>query len=411
MDNKRPNYRILGFTTSNECDDHQWFFLEIRLNASRFKISVSPARCFRNSAARTAEFEKYHALLLSENEGGDGYDDDEMDAEQGENAPGRPNLVDCFDWAVQPCLAEFETLSPPPPLLEGKQLSLSYFLTSVCYECDLTATDDVLAPGEIELQDPADGELAPGILPEPWTTSFPSFSPAEVVVDCDDSENPFESNPTRVSVGQQQLYFKESSYPDDELAQRQVRTYERIERAQLGDGVRTSRLYGVVRNERQQLLGLLLHRIDEADILAFAVGPDTPDDVKKRWARQIRETVAGLHQAGITWGDAKPDNILIDAQGDAWVIDFGGGRTEGWVDSGKAGSVEGTCRVWDGSWSLSSAVGMGMRAVVWTAQRTRNSGVVASNLYASGRDPWGFEVVMVAGCLCLVRPVVRYPTR
>lgn len=63
--------------------------------------------------------------------------------------------------------------------------------------------------------------------------------------------------------------------------------------------------------------------------------------MKNRWAEQIQHTIAALHQAGIIRGDAKPDNILIDAHGDAWVIDFGGGRTEGWVDADKAGTVDG----------------------------------------------------------------------
>jgi len=342
MDSSKSLYRILGYTTSNERDEHQWFSLEIRLHTSRFKISVAPSLHFRNSAARTDEFQKYHALLVSGDEGGDG-SEHELDDGEERDAASHPSLYDCFDWAVEPCLGEFERLSPPSPPIEGNQLSLSHFLASVCYECDLTATDGVLAPGEIELMDPidGDGQPSPGTVLEPWTTSFPSFSPAEIAVVCEDPENPFDSNATRVSVSQTPLYFKQSLHLDDELAQREVETYERIAGAELGPGVRTSRLFGVVRNERQQLVGLLLYRIEEADILTFAVGPDTPDDLKERWARQIRETIAGLHQAGITWGDAKPDNILIDTHGDAWVIDFGGGRTEGWVDSGKSGSVEG----------------------------------------------------------------------
>ena len=51
--------------------------------------------------------------------------------------------------------------------------------------------------------------------------------------------------------------------------------------------------------------------------------------------------MAALHEAGIVWGDTKPDNILVDVYGDAWLIDFGGGRTEGWVDPDKAETVDG----------------------------------------------------------------------
>jgi len=34
------------------------------------------------------------------------------------------------------------------------------------------------------------------------------------------------------------------------------------------------------------------------------------------------------------------DNILFNFQDDAWVIEFGSGRTEGWVASGKAATVK-----------------------------------------------------------------------
>ena len=56
---------------------------------------------------------------------------------------------------------------------------------------------------------------------------------------------------------------------------------------------------------------------------------------------QVTDTLTQLHNAGLVWGDAKPDNILIDKNDDAWVIDFGGGYTRGFVEREKAGTVEG----------------------------------------------------------------------
>jgi hypothetical protein len=65
--------------------------------------------------------------------------------------------------------------------------------------------------------------------------------------------------------------------------------------------------------------------------------------LRQKWATQIRETLAGLHSLGILWRDLKTDNVLIneDGDGDAIVLDFGGGNTVGWVDHDKYGSMEG----------------------------------------------------------------------
>ena len=349
MEKQSPRYRIVSFTTSNERDKRQWFSLEIQVRASRFRISVSPSN-FRNSPVRSHEFEEYFAFLCSQD---NNYDDDDSfeETDEEEHASRGPTMYNCFDWAATPCLADFERLSPALPLLEdplvegGQRLTLSHFLAASAFECDLTAANEVLAPGEIEPVE-TDEDIWPSPRSEDddtWTTSFPSFSPTEITVISDNPEHPFDSNPTRVFVGQQKLYFKESSDPDDEISKNEVETYERIATASLGlgAGIRTSRLYGVVRNERSQLVGLLLYPIEEATPLTFAFGPETPKTSKDRWAQQIQDTVTALHRAGITWGDAKPDNILVDVHGDAWIIDFGGGRTEGWVDSDKAGTVDG----------------------------------------------------------------------
>jgi len=124
--------------------------------------------------------------------------------------------------------------------------------------------------------------------------------------------------------------------------QNELDTYGKIDRAQLNNGLRISRLYGIVRDKDGLILGLLLTFIDcERVTLSCAVKPGTEVSRKEKWAAQIQEAVGQLHDAGIVWGDAKPDNVLIDVSRDAWLIDFGGGYTEGWVPKALVGTMEG----------------------------------------------------------------------
>lgn len=63
--------------------------------------------------------------------------------------------------------------------------------------------------------------------------------------------------------------------------------------------------------------------------------------LRRRWADQITYSLGKLHERGVIWGDAKADNILIDENDEAWIINFGGSYTVGWVDKEKAGTLEG----------------------------------------------------------------------
>lgn len=105
--------------------------------------------------------------------------------------------------------------------------------------------------------------------------------------------------------------------------------------------VRVPQLLGYVKHpEAGCILGLLREwvpgcRLKNADIAGTVQGR------RREWASQIRETVRQLHKIDVFWGDGKASNVIIDKEDNAWLIDFGGGWTEGWVDGELADTVEG----------------------------------------------------------------------
>lgn len=66
-----------------------------------------------------------------------------------------------------------------------------------------------------------------------------------------------------------------------------------------------------------------------------------PVPIRRRWLRQVTETVKALHEIGLFWGDGKADNICIDPDENAWLIDMAGGFTQHWVRKEIAGTKEG----------------------------------------------------------------------
>jgi serine/threonine protein kinase len=123
----------------------------------------------------------------------------------------------------------------------------------------------------------------------------------------------------------------------------ELNAYLRIDQLKVEDGLRVPRILGFVQGEDcSSYMGLLLSYIDcDSRTLEGAVRADTPKHLRQRWADQVSSTLKHLHEAGIVWGDAKAANVLVNTNMDAWIMDFGGGFTEGWVEREKAGTVEG----------------------------------------------------------------------
>ncbi|KAG9249961.1 uncharacterized protein F5Z01DRAFT_667628 [Emericellopsis atlantica] len=96
--------------------------------------------------------------------------------------------------------------------------------------------------------------------------------------------------------------------------------------------VRHADTYRIIGFLRQWIPG---QRLREMDV------PKVSFQRRRKWHCQIRQAVRALHSKGIVWGDGKASNVIVDEHDDAWLVDFGGGWTEGWVSEELADTMEG----------------------------------------------------------------------
>lgn len=347
---QRPHYQRCGLTTCNRDEDERWFILSVKLHGKTLSITVS-ADEFQNSPKRLDEFNQYLEMLQLDSEGEWPSDDEEEDDDDDDNVHGggespahRPtldlSLDGCYEWAITPFLPSLDKIITRPS--DGATITLQHFFSGESFDANLRAVDDTLLPGVIQASDDMENVVGnPGIL---WKTTCPIFATREVEVLSDDPTYILVAEPTRVRVKGKELFFKAFMNPDDSVGAQEVLTLEKIFKARFNQQeVRTSRLYGIVEDEKSQIVGLLLHYIQVDDTLHDKVIDlgTSGSDLKDKWKRQVTNTVKALHRAGIVWGDVKAGNVLVDTAGDAWVTDFGGGHTRGWVDRDKAGTIEG----------------------------------------------------------------------
>lgn len=120
-------------------------------------------------------------------------------------------------------------------------------------------------------------------------------------------------------------------------------TYTKIRAANFDSKILTSRLEGLVQDDVGHVMGMLLSYIDCGGATLNCIDGQDPkySEIRHKWVDQISHTLKHLHLHGIIWGDAKAANVLIDVNEDPYLIDFGGGYTDGWVDKKNFNSFEG----------------------------------------------------------------------
>ncbi|KAI0109123.1 hypothetical protein GGR51DRAFT_512812 [Nemania sp. FL0031] len=300
-------------------------------NGRIFYCHLDPTQFIRSPKA-TEEYFKCINLCRSDEEELDGF-----------------YVEDAWAWfsnAFEPLIHE---LAPSTLTLDHRP-TLSDYLFAPYFVCTLDAVDEEMNPRRLDTQDHGWG--APFVRADQqnldnlrqWTRLY---QPSEVELCYDNHKTVLIQPPSRVTVSsddtQVTFFFKAFGRTfSRQHAMKELDTLKKIAAAQFPPPpeVRVCRLHGVVQAE-EGLAGMLFSWIDVKAFLSRGLAEDSPVELRIRWREQIKATLEWLHKCEIIWGDAKAENILIDKENNAWVIDFGGSYTPGWVDEEKAGTVEG----------------------------------------------------------------------
>jgi hypothetical protein len=309
-----PLFEVIEFTFSNRNTDSEFIIIS---SGKRFVI-----RLFEDRFLEAPDLKEQYLFFLKVAEAG-GYLDGQT-------------LEDFEDWAMSPFLPILRSLSDSvSDAVAPRTLHDYLFAETLTYIVGVKAGQ--LSPIQCETTQSDRDYLGLGIrLPEDLHASFPCYRPSEVEIYCDGPDKQqLSKRPRRVTTpaSTAPLFLKFLGPGDTRSAKRELDIYKKINEMLPGLEAHVPRLQGVVRGDDGKVYGLLLTCIDcRGTTLACALRANSAVDSRQKWKSQISSTVDLLHGAGIIWGDVKADNVLIDGQDDAWVIDFGGGYTEGWVD-------------------------------------------------------------------------------
>lgn len=245
-------------------------------------------------------------------------------------------LVDLLASLCQPWFREFATDRPAstPPVM-------SLYRTLYLEKLQLRLkTIKNAATLEVE-EDP--GTFKPNSFRNETFKLLPTYKPSEVEILATLKDHTvFKALIRESTVCVKVIGYQSSTKP----IQREIALLQQISEAQLDPRLRTPTLLGLISCEENSdlVLGLVMDYVEpgalKSDLFTLALEP-IPQTQRDTWAGQVSDDLNRLHNLGLVWGDAKAGNIVFDKECNPWIIDFGGGYTDNWVDEGLVDSIAG----------------------------------------------------------------------
>ena len=242
--------------------------------------------------------------------------------------------------AISACKDTIYTLSASIPTPEQDLPNLEDFLHPTTFYLRVFPSDGTLQAlrmnntAEIaSLYEPV--FLAVDLLPRPIQALVPA-------VDLEIIQDLHMGQVLKVSKSNEVCVFKRAHYGGREQLIREIQLLQQIsENWEPGhpNCPAVPRILGLV-TSRDQIAGILEEFIDGEKLSELDM-EDVSTEQRQKWKQQVQHTITLLHRKNFVWGDVKPDNVLIDKEARAWLIDFGGSWTDGWVDEHLAETIEG----------------------------------------------------------------------
>lgn len=347
--------------------DDDNIYIRLRFNGRVFDIEFGPEDL--HDPVNTTNQEPFKQQYLDALR--HSFGDDE--AEELDEATDFSEPEDHFDTAVSPNSSEFDCEEDPlisfavgPFLTHGTFETFAPESSTPC----LNTLQDVLSPPLLSFSlHVVDGDLVPiNWFPEkkttdpPWAAiedsqhwrEYPRVEAKEISLA---QTTQTSSNTNLVMFNNRICWFKPVLSGVSHLPYvREIDILFKLSQENLSPTLRFPQLEAIVLDDRNGdcINGLILSAIYPnhgtiADHINGAEGRSLSVTSCERWCHDVENMIHVLHNRDFIWGDVSPNNMIIDEDENVWIIDFGGGYTEGWVEpedrETKKGDLQGLKRL------------------------------------------------------------------